>query len=265
MDEDANKPVVTEEQAPSEPQEEAPEAPETPEPETPEQPEEEPQASAEEEVENVDPQPMSRRKAKRLEKLEGLVQRLRGAEPPKTQPDSGINYRDMIQADDDVYQQLEQASQTYGQQQYQQGLQEAKAIQFHTRLEIDAPRVEAKYAQFNKESSEFNPAMADAINQWYLASVGFDAKTGYVANPNVRYAEFVEGIMELADTMASTKTAKTTQNIAKQAASTGLRPDGSSAKPLNLNKAPHEMTNEELNAAISGSLPRDARGRFTQR
>lgn len=222
-------------------------------PEQPEEPAEQPEVE--------EPQ-ISRRKAKRLEKLEGLIERLKSNETPAPkQP--GINYSEMIQADDDTLKQLEQTSQEYGQNQYNAGLEQAKAIQFHTRLEIDAPRIESKYPQLNKDSAEFDPSAANAINQWYLATVGYDATTDTVKNHNVRYADFVEGIMELSGSMASARAQKTTENIAKQAASTGLRPDGSSARSMDLTKAPQDMTDEELAAAISRGLPRDPKGRFT--
>ena len=206
---------------------------------------------------------MSRRKAKRLEKLEGLVQHLRGT-PQRPQPKpGGVDYKKMIEADPEVYEQLNQATQTYGQEQYNAGLEQANAVRFHTRLEIDAPRIEGKYPQFDKDSPEFNPGLASAVNEWYLATVGYDAQTDTVRNAGVRYSSFVEGIMELADAMAGAKTTKTTENIARQAANAGLRPDGSSAKPLNLNKAPQDMTEAELKAAVNMTMPRDNRGRFT--
>lgn len=212
--------------------------------------------SVEEEGEKEAPPQISRRKAKRLEKLESLVERLKTAETP-VQEQPGIDYRELLDTEPEVYDQLDAKTQEYGTGRYNAGLEQAKAIQFHTRLEIDAPKVEAKYPQFDKESTEFNPAIANAINQWYLSAVGYDPKTERPANANVRYLEFVEGIMELADNMATAKTSNTRKNIAKQAGSTGLRPDGSSAKTLNLNKDPKDMTDEELSAVISRSLPKN--------
>ena len=231
---------------PEEPEAEAPEQP------TEQEPEEEPQ--------------MSRRKAKRLEKLEGLVQRLKqpNQQTPPQSP-QGIDYRKMIDADDPrLYDQLDKASQEYGQTQFQAGLEQANTVRFHTRLEIDAPRVEGKYPQFDQSSQEFNPGATAAINEWYLETVGYDSQTDTVRNPNLRYSDFVEGIMELADAMAGVRTTQSTQNIAKQAANAGLRPDGSSAKPLNWQgKRPEDMTDDELKAAVAATLPtRDARGRF---
>lgn len=241
-------------------QEESPDESQT-EPSQVEEEPEESQATEQEEVVDEDPEPMSRRKAKRLEKLEGLVERLKGPQTAEHKSE-GINYRELLDADDEVYDQLETKSKEFGTSQYNAGLEQAKSIQFHTRLEIDAPRVEAKYPQFDKESPDFNPHLANSVNEWYLATTGYNPKTDTVNNANVRYADFVEGIMEVADAMASSKNTKSAANIAKQAASTSLRPDGSRNKSFDLSKAPEDMSDEELSAAISQTLPRDARGRF---
>lgn len=247
--EEPKEELTPEEQALAEPKEELePENPETP--EQPEAPQGEPQ--------------MSRRAAKRLEKLEGLIGRLKGSQPQPQRKAEGIDYQKLIEADPEVYEQLTRASQDFGQAQYNAGLEQANSVRFHTRLEIDAPRIEGKYPQFDRNSQEFNPGLAGAVNEWYLATVGYDPNSDTVRNPSVRYADFVEGIMELADAMAGAKTTRTTENIARQAANAGLRPDGSSVKPLNLNKAPQDMTEAELKAAIGATMPRDSHGRFTK-
>lgn len=268
---DLDKQPENQPEAPAEPKDETPdlepeersivesEKKEPEQPEDPDQPEQ-----PEDPIQQEQPQ-MSRRKAKRLEKLEGLVQHLRGTPQQQQQQRNaqGVDYRKLIDADEQVYQQLDQVTQNFGQTQYQAGLQQANSIQFHTRLEIDAPRVENKYEQFNRSSPEFNPSLASAVNEFYLGMVGYDQQTGAVQNPNLRYESFVDALAELGEAMFSTKTTQSTQNIARQAANAGLRPDGSSAKPLNLNKAPEEMTDEELRAAAKASMPRDSRGRFT--
>jgi hypothetical protein len=248
--EEPKEELTPEEQALAEPKEE------------PEQPEEEPENP--EEPKQPEGQEMSRRKAKRLEKLEGLIGRLRSPQAQPQRKAEGIDYQKLIEADPEVYDQLSKASQDFGQAQYNAGLEQANSVRFHTRLEIDAPRIEGKYPQFDRSSQEFNPGLAGAVNEWYLATVGYDPNTDSVRNAGVRYADFVEGIMELADAMAGAKTTKTTENIARQAANVGLRPDGSSAKPMNLNKAPQDMTEAELNAAIGATMPRDSHGRFTK-
>lgn len=225
--------------------EESEEEPE--EPEVEEAPEEEP------EIEKApDAEQPSRRRDLRIKQL---VEKLHQKETVEVPKGKGLNYRDALEADDETIQQLEKDRQDYGSNLYQQGLQQVKTIQFHTRLEMDAPKIETKYPQFDKDSDQFNPAVAGAINDWYLATVGYDAKTDTVANANVRYADFVEGIMELADEMAGEKTSRTTKNIAKQAANLGLRPDGSTAKRMNLNQNPEAMSDEELDAIIAQAMP----------
>jgi hypothetical protein len=122
-------------------------------------------------------------------------------------------------------------------------------------LEIDAPRVEAKYPQLDKTAQEFNPVLADTINQMYLSAVGYDKDHDTVRSGDVRYADYVESIFELADEIASVKTAESSKNIAAQASKTGIRPGGASTK-LNLNKAPSQMTDEELQAVIATAIPK---------
>lgn len=245
--------TTTQEESVAKPADESPE---------PSQPEEEAEAPAEttteDDGEQAAPEQMSRRKAKRLEKLEGLVERLRSQDKVPERKSDGINYRDMIDAPNEVYADLETKSKEFGDSQFSAGLEQAKSIQFHTRLELDSPKVETIYESMGLEQEQRR-----AIDNWYLSTVGYNSQTETPQNANLRYVHFVEAIKELTENVTSSKTAQTTQNIAKQAASTGLRPDGSSAKRLDLSKAPDQMTNEELNAAINANLPRDARGRFT--
>jgi hypothetical protein len=63
--------------------------------------------------------------------------------------------------------------------------------------------------------------------------------------------------MELVEEIAGQKNAQSVKNIVKQAAATGLRPDGSSAKRLNLNQSEKTMTLEELYAAIGQKPPKN--------
>jgi hypothetical protein len=60
-------------------------------------------------------------------------------------------------------------------------------------------------------------------------------------------------MFELVDEVSSRKVQQSQKNIAKQASRTGLRPDGSSAKRLDLSKPPEAMTDEELDAMIAKS------------
>lgn len=194
----------------------------------------------------------SKRENLRIQQIIAKMKR----ETPQRQPEqpASLNYGTALDADEDTVKQLESDRQNYGQNLYNQGIKQAESIQFHTRLEIDAPKMEQKYPQLDQNSTEFNPVVASALNEWYLATAGFNPETNHVQNADVRYADFVDGIMELADEMAGQKNTASVKNIAKQSASTGLRPDGSSAKRLNLNQSPEAMTDEELDAIINSSL-----------
>lgn len=222
------------------------------------QPEEEQQEEeqlTEDDEEEGEPEEQSEeRQPSRREQLR-INDLLRKYGNPQEQPapqNKGIDYRSMIDADDEVYDKLGEISQQYGQEQYQIGLREAQKVKFETRLEVDAPRVESRYPQLDKNSDEFNGAVANSINQMYLSTVGYDEKTGYVQNPNLRYSEYVEAFMELADEAATRKVESTRRNVTRQAARTGIRPDGSASRaPLDLSKDPSQMSDKELDATLA--------------
>jgi hypothetical protein len=239
------------EQPEQEVQEEAPQEEPEVEPSQPTEEQEEPESPPAEE----EPKP-SRRESLRIQKL--LSQLKENPLPLKTERkiEGGLDYGQALDADPEVIARLEADRRAVADAQYNRGLEQARSIQFHTRLEIDAPKVESKYPQLNRESDQFDPVIADALNGHYLHLVGYDSKTDTVQNPGLRYAEFVEAQYELAKALATEQVSRTSKNIAKQAATTGLRPDGSQAKRLNLNKAPEEMTDEELKAVIGASLPK---------
>jgi hypothetical protein len=215
------------------------------------------EASEENQVEETEPEqdtaqeaapPASRRENLRIQQL---LEKMKSKPAPAPQVPQGMDYRNAIDADPEVINQLETDRQTVANNSYNQGLEQAKSIQFHTRLEIDAPKVEAKHAVLNPEDREhFNPAVANAVNTWYLNMAGYDQETGTVVNPDIRYADFADGVVELAKAIAGEEVKKATKNVVKQVKQTGLRPDGSTAKRLDLNKNPGDMTDEELDAYL---------------
>ena len=234
------------------PLEESPNVNDAPASEEPEQ-EDTQEAPAQEEVADEDPveEKPSRRENLRIRQIVNRLREQPEAQKPRTAQEE-LDYRTALNAPDDVYEDLEKDRTRYGDSRYSEGVRQAESIQFHTRLEIDAPKVSNKYPLFDPENSEeFNPAAANAINEWYLATAGYDPKTNTVKNSNVRYSDFVEGIMELADELGKERAREATKNTAKQAATTGVRPDGSRAAKLNLNKAPQDMSDEELDAILS--------------
>jgi hypothetical protein len=216
--------------------------------------------------EEPEEKPPSRREQLRVQQL------LKKYGPPPERVPNQSNrpdFRGKVNADEEVYKTLEDTTMEYGNTLVQDALSQADFRTWHRFLKMDDTQVRGKYDVLDPTNKEkFHPALADALNQRYLRFVGYnpgDASKGVqpsVQNPDISYLDFVEAEMEFADEVASQRIVNTTQNIARQAANAGLRPDGSSAKPLNLNKAPEDMTDAELKAAINASLPRDTRGRF---
>ncbi len=174
---------------------------------------------------------------------------------PAPQRQEALDYEKALDADPEVIKQLQADRQREGQVQYNEGLQRAEFLDWKTSLKIDAPNIEKKYPILDPKSPEFHPAVADAMNTWYLKMSGFDPNTQTVASNDISYADFVESNMELVEEIAGQRNAQTVKNVAKQSAQTGLRPDGSSARRLNLNKDPKDMTMEELYASIGQKNP----------
>lgn len=228
------------------PEEEEEEKPAPVEPPKPDEPEEDPE---EEE------KPPSRRETLRVQAILAKLKEEKADPTPTPSPDA-IDYEKAIDADPELIKRLQADRDSTNKSFFNQGLEQAKSIQFHTRLEIDAPRVDVKYPQLDKTSDQFHPGLADAINAMYLSTVGYDQNKDTVRDPSIRYYDYVDSIFELASEIAGQQTAATRTNIGKQAAKTGLRPDGSSAKPVrvDMNKRPQDMTDDELDAVIAAGL-----------
>lgn len=262
-DEELDARIAGEEPASPEPAEEAPEKEETaveeetqeeeaPEAETvEEQPEE---GGAQEEVKEEDPEekPPSRREQLRIQKLlekYGDPRQQASQAPLQQKQEDTLDYKSEFNIEDpEVLQQLENDRNRAQSSAYNEGLQRAQSIEWKTNMRLDLPLVADKLQ--NMDSRD-----VDALNQEYLYVTGYDPATDTVRNPNVGYAEFIEAQVERAERLAKSMTANTAKNIAKQAATTGLRPDGSSAKRMNLNKPAHQMSDEELDAKINSVIP----------
>lgn len=169
------------------------------------------------------------------------------------QPVQGLNYAEALDADPEVIERLEADRQATGQAQYQAGQNATSEAlqysQFYNNIRFDLPLVKDKL-------SKLDPTDAKALDDEYIAITGADTTRGTVRNPNIGYAEFIEARIEQAERLAASMVETTTKNIAKQAATTGLRPDGSTAKRLNLNQAPEDMSLEELYAKIGQAPPK---------
>lgn len=198
-----------------------------------------------------DEKPPSRREQLRIHKLLAKY----GPPPERRSAPSQnpLDYENALDADPEVIQQLEADRRAIAQDQYQRGnleaMQQMQFTQFYNNIRFDYPVVAEKM-------SKLDPDMAKALDDEYIAVTGANPANGTVRNPNIGYAEFVEARLEQAERLAQSMSANTAKNIAKQAATTGLRPDGSSAKRLNLNQAPEDMSMEELYAKIGQTPPK---------
>lgn len=264
-DDDLNKVIETG----VEPEPDVPETPEVVE-ETPEStPEPEQTEGAEEPTEapvETPEAPPSRRETLRVQQLLEKMKQQPASSLPQTAPTQAmpdpLNYGAALDADPEVIQRLEADRQAYSDAAYQQGIRQSEVREWKRDLKFESPTVEKDFPFLNpRDAANFNPVTASAMNEKYLRFVGYtpgDAQRGIpegVLYPDISYREFVEGEMEFAEEIASRKVAETARNVAKQAATTGLRPDGSSAKRLNLNKAPQDMSMEELYAFIGQKPP----------
>jgi len=248
------QPEETPEVTPPAEDEEVEETPEDEAPEADEEPEEEPEVPEDEE----EPKPMSRREQLRVNQLLEKMRQPRQEEAPAAKPVAdALDYANELDADPEIVKQLEEDRRRTNEAFYQQGLERADTIEWRTMLRIDEPAVMSKYPQLNPQDKEhFHPGLLKYVQDWYLQLSQYDPETKVVRNPGIRFPEVVDSVFELAEEIASTKVVETTKRVAKQAANTGLRPDGSSAKRLNLNKAPEDMTDEELDAYLAKAIPK---------
>lgn len=131
---------------------------------------------------------------------------------------------------------LEQDRSQFGNVRYQQGMQQGLSQYqqeiFIDRLELDSDRVAQKYSVLDDNSEDFDPDLTDNLNRMYLDAVGYDQRTGLIRNPSVRYKDYVETSMAIAERFASSKNADTAKNIAKQSARGGVRPSAEARKTL---------------------------------
>lgn len=191
--------------------------------------------STEEETTEEDQPDLSPRQQKRVDqieekakelKLNKILDRIQSA-PRSNQPNEALDYRSAIEADDAVYQTLEQDRASYGDARYNEGLELVKAMEFRTNIKLDLPLVKDKL-------DKLDPADAEAIDKEYLMYTGYDPETGFVKNPEIGYADFVEAQIERAERLASNLHVASQKNIAKQAAKTGVRPDGGSRSGIKI-------------------------------
>lgn len=203
-----------------------------------------------------EPEVVSHRENKRIAELTRKLQEANLNRPTLPQAPSAPSQ--IIGEGDYDLNQVNDLARQYGDQRFTEGIKQANdSTLFMTRLEIDAPKVESKYEQFNPRSDNFDPGIADYTTQMFYKTVGLKAKADgsfTVDNPNIRYEEFVDGLMEAVDTLASSKTADAKVNLTKQAAQLGVRPTSVAKTTEYQGDDPSKMTLKQLQARVNKEL-----------
>jgi len=261
--EEVEKPEESSEKPEETAKEETDESAETPKPsekEAPEEPET-PVETPKEEVKEPEeePKPPSRRETLRIQDILAKRARSETPQPQQVQPErkDALDYQEALDADPEVIQRLQADRRAEGENAYRRGLEQAQlqsdtksaSSEFRTNIKIDYPLVKDKLDKLDQVDRQ-------ALDIEYLQFNGYDTETGLLRNPyqeTVSYSDYVEARYEQAERLAASMSAETTKNVVKQAAQTGLRPDGSTAPSLNLNKAAEDMTDEELDAMLTRS------------
>lgn len=193
-----------------------------------------------EQQEEVEEEPvLSRRQQKAVDRVEAeakeyglnkILDRITQVKQPQSAPqqNSNLNYREVMDAPDEVYSQLEKEREQVRNQAYNEGINRFERFEFEQNLKTDLPLVQEKL-------SKLDPAAAEALDRMYLQTIGFNPETGIPTVKGIGYADFIDAQLELANSIASNKVINSQRNIAKQAAQTGIRPDGGGRQGFQVN------------------------------
>lgn len=247
MNEDQPAPIEGDEQDPSE-IENQPKPAEDDE-DQPAPPADDTEESDEQEDEDEDEPAPTPRENKRIRQLNDKFAQLAQQQqtPEQKKKESLIDEGDYTQEE------INELASKYGEERYQEGVAQAKALEFKVNLKIDVPKVNQKYEYLDKDSDTFDPGRAAFVNNLFLKTVGYNQQNGSVTNSEIGYEEFVDGLMELVDNAATAKSADTVTNLAKQSAQRGVRPGGVAKKDYQ-GDDPSKMSDAQLQAAIKQGL-----------
>lgn len=177
---------------------------------------------------------LSPRQQKRVEqlkqsKLDSILDRVTQG---KTQSSTykPLDYKETIDADPQVIEQLSKDRSSAVEDAVTQNQEYIKTELWKRDIKTDLSLVKDKL-------DRLDPSDARAIDKEYLLYSGYDPQSGRVANPTIGYAEFVEAQIDRANKIASNLNVRTQQNVAKQAAQTGLRPTGGASKTTKISSA----------------------------
>ena len=195
---------------------------------------EETQDTEEEATEELSPRQQKRVEQLKQSKLDSILERV--TQKPKAQQGyKPLDYKEAIDADEQVIDQLSKDREQYATDLQQQTNERLTTELWKRDIKTDLALVKDKL-------DRLDPASARAIDKEYLLYSGYDQESGRVANPNIGYAEFVEAQIERAEMIAANLNVRTQQNVAKQVAQTGLRPTGGASKATKIS-SPEDIAN----------------------
>lgn len=118
---------------------------------------------------------------------------------------------------------------------YQRGLSQGTTRQvlenFETKLDIDKDKVAAKWKALDNDPDNalYDDQLEQSLVQQYVAFTGMEKDAQgrlSIQRPNVRFKDFVDAQMLNMERYASSKHTQSSENVHRQAANTGLRPNG---------------------------------------
>lgn len=196
-----------------------------------------------EEAQEVEDEPaeeeLSPRQQKRVEqlkqsKLDSILDRVTQGKI-KDSSYKPLDYKQTIDADDEVINQLSQDREQYATDLQRQTDERLTAELWRRDIKTDLALVKDRM-------DKLDPSDARAIDKEYMLYSGYDPETGRVANPTIGYADFVEAQIERAERLAANLNVRTQKNVAKQVAQTGLRPTGGASKATKIS-SPDDIAN----------------------
>lgn len=195
---------------------------------------EETQEAEEETTEELSPRQQKRVEQLKQSKLDSILERVT-QKPKAHQGYKPLDYKEAIDADEQVIDQLAKDREQYATDLQQQTNERLTTELWKRDIKTDLALVKDKL-------DKLDPASARAIDKEYLLYSGYDPESGRVANPTIGYAEFVEAQIERAEMIAANLNVRTQQNVAKQVAQTGIRPNGTASKAKTIS-SPEDIAN----------------------
>jgi hypothetical protein len=121
---------------------------------------------------------------------------------------------------------------------FQQGQRQATTRatleNFETKLDIDKERVAVKWDALDPDKESYRPKLEQYLVQQYIAFTGMEKDAQgriTIQRPNIRFRDFVDAEMQNMEDYATDRGAQSTQNVQRQAANTGIRPNGQAPAP----------------------------------